>query len=161
MICLIPARAGSKRLPHKNTLPFCGLPLYLWSVATAKRLGLAPVVSTDDETILRECPYAVRRPALFCQDDSSTQSFVEPLLVEYRAICLLQPTSPTRPDSLVLYMLGRRDACRSVTNGSPNGQCYIYRAGQAMGDVETEQGHDIDTLEQFNAAERDMLRRFQ
>ena len=75
-------------------------------------------------------------------------------------VCLLQPTSPTRSDALVLRLLAHGGQVRSVTDGQPNGQCYVYRRG-ATGwvDMETERGHDIDTLEDFEWAERDFSRR--
>ncbi len=77
-------------------------------------------------------------------------------------VCLLQPTSPTRSDSLVRSMVARGDACRSVTNGAPNGQCWVFRKGMQMVDVETpEQGWDIDVESDFIAAEKHMLGKFQ
>jgi pseudaminic acid cytidylyltransferase len=52
-IAIIPARGGSKRIPRKNILPFCGKPMLAWSIAAARRSGLFEqvVVSTDDEAI--------------------------------------------------------------------------------------------------------------
>lgn len=50
---------------------------------------------------------------------------------------------------------------RTVTGGTPNGQVYVYRRGATTWlDIETEKGFDVDTKEDFDAAERDMLRRF-
>lgn len=168
MIFLIPARAGSKRLPGKNKKIFCGLPLFMWSLATARRLaretdGYAIYVSTDDPDVLKGCPEAKPRDSAYAQDESTTQELVDLYLEAYDkhlSLVLLQPTSPTRPDSLVRMMIARGDACRSVTNGKPNGQCYVYRRGMEMVDVETEQGHDIDVLEQFNEAEKAMMEKF-
>ena len=164
MLFLIPARAGSKRLPGKNKRLFCGLPLWMWSWATAERVmskGDHIMVSTDDGGISDE--YApLFRPDNLCKDDTPMSAVIDHYFetTAQKSICLLQPTSPTRPDSLVRMMIARGDGCRSVTNGKPNGQCYVYRRGMEMVDVETEQGHDIDTLEQFQDAEQDMLRRF-
>lgn len=171
MLFLIPARAGSKRLPGKNKRLFCGLPLWEWSFATAmrcKQAGNEVMVSTDDRNILNMAkelgPYAQFRPAHLCRDDSTTQALIDwtfAIRLPEVAICLLQPTSPTRPDSLVRQLIAHGGQVRSVTDGKPNGQCYVYRKGhEGWIDVETEKGHDIDTLADFEAAEQDMLRRF-
>ena len=165
MLFLIPARAGSKRLPGKNTRLFCGLPLWLWSLATAQRIagnGDYIRVSTDDLDILRSGhPHVFVRHTDLCQDRTSSLEVVAAYL-ECHDVCLLQPTSPTRTDSLVRKLIAHGGQVRSVTSGKPNGQCYIYRRGQTeWTDIETEQGHDIDTLDQFNEAEAIMLGRFQ
>ncbi len=163
MIFLIPARAGSKRLPGKNKRLFCGLPLWLWSAATAGRLagpGDVVEVSSDDPDIYRAFGNRARAGYL-ARDDSPTQALVDTYLEE-DDVCLLQPTSPTRPDSLVRLLIDHGGQARSTTGGTPNGQCYVYRRGkEGWTDIETERGVDIDTLEQFEAAEQDMLRRFQ
>jgi CMP-N-acetylneuraminic acid synthetase len=168
MLFLIPARAGSKRLPGKNKRLFCGAPLYRWSVMTALRIGgekAAIMVSTDDQEILARDINAFERPARLCSDDSPTADLVSYVLswwANHDSIVLLQPTSPTRPDSLVRKLIAHGGQVRSVTNGVPNGQCYVYRKGvTGWTDIETEKGHDIDVETDFIAAEQDMLRRFQ
>ncbi len=165
ILFLVPARAGSKRLPGKNHRAFCGLPLYLWSIATAERVnggeGLV-YVATDDRNILNH-PASLKRPPLTATDDAPTQALIDWAMdfLSVDTVCLLQPTSPTRSDSLVRSMIARGDACRSVTNGLPNGQCWVFRKGvTGWTDIETEKGHDIDTLADFEAAEADMMRRF-
>ncbi|MGN1280589.1 MAG: pseudaminic acid cytidylyltransferase [Succinivibrio sp.] len=52
-IAVIPARGGSKRIPHKNIKDFNGKPLISYSINTALLSGLFDevVVSTDDEEI--------------------------------------------------------------------------------------------------------------
>lgn len=167
MLFLIPARAGSKRLPGKNKRLFCGLQLWMWSYATAERLFClesdAIVLATDDLEIAMQAQVP-RRPREISQDDTPTQAVVDwafSLNPKQDSAVLLQPTSPTRPDSLVRQLIAHGGQARSVTNGVPNGQCYVYRKGhEGWIDIETEKGHDIDTLEDFEAAERDMMRRF-
>jgi len=169
---LIPARAGSKRLKRKNRLPFCGLPLWMWSYATAMRVKSPAdqvVVSTDDEDILRVAsvlgPHGFRRPAHLCSDESPTQDLIdwtfEWATVE-DSICLLQATSPTRSDALVRGLLRHGGSVCSATNGVADGMCYIYKRGvPVMGLVEScYSAIDIDTLEDFQGAERSMMEKF-
>jgi CMP-N-acetylneuraminic acid synthetase len=52
-IAIIPARGGSKRIPHKNTMDFMGRPLIAWTIEAAQESGVCDriVVSTDDAEI--------------------------------------------------------------------------------------------------------------
>lgn len=52
-VCVIPARGGSKRIPHKNIKHFCGQPMIAWSINAARVSGAFDriVVSTDDDQI--------------------------------------------------------------------------------------------------------------
>lgn len=49
ILCLIPARSGSKSLPHKNIKFFNGKPLLAWSIIQAKqsKYNMRIIVSTD------------------------------------------------------------------------------------------------------------------
>lgn len=53
VVAIIPARGGSKRLPKKNIVPFCGKPMITWTIEAALECGLFDdvVVSTDSEEI--------------------------------------------------------------------------------------------------------------
>lgn len=55
IVAIIPARGGSKRIPHKNIVDFCGKPLIAWTIEAAQKTGIfdAIVVSTDDEEIAK------------------------------------------------------------------------------------------------------------
>lgn len=55
IVAIIPARGGSKRIPHKNIVDFCGKPLIAWTIEAAHKTGIfdAIVVSTDDEEIAK------------------------------------------------------------------------------------------------------------
>ena len=57
ILVVIPARAGSKRIPRKNVRLLCGKPLILYSVENAWRLSKEydtdVVVSTDDDELSR------------------------------------------------------------------------------------------------------------
>lgn len=55
-IAIIPARGGSKRIPRKNVVDFCGKPLMAWTIEAALQSGRfgQVVVSTDDPDIAQE-----------------------------------------------------------------------------------------------------------
>ncbi len=55
IIAVIPARGGSKRVPGKNIMDFCGKPMIAWTIEAAKTSGLFDkiIVSTDDEEIAK------------------------------------------------------------------------------------------------------------
>jgi CMP-N,N'-diacetyllegionaminic acid synthase len=110
MLAIIPARAGSKRLPGKNLKRLAGLPLIGWSILAAKRSESFDevVVSTDDPAIASESirlGASVRRlrPAHLATDTAATVDVVlheiaaaEQDLGPVHGIVLLQPTSPFR-----------------------------------------------------------------
>ena len=50
---IIPARGGSKRIPHKNIREFAGKPMIAWSIEAAQASHCFDriIVSTDDEEI--------------------------------------------------------------------------------------------------------------
>lgn len=52
-LAVIPARGGSKRIPHKNIKLFCGKPIIAWSIEAAHLSGCFDyiIVSTDDAEI--------------------------------------------------------------------------------------------------------------
>lgn len=52
-VCVIPARAGSKRVPRKNIRPFLGLPMLHRAIRCAQRSGAFTeiVVSTEDPEV--------------------------------------------------------------------------------------------------------------
>ncbi len=53
VIAVIPARGGSKRIPHKNIIDFMGLPMMAWTIKAALESGIFKriIVSTDDKKI--------------------------------------------------------------------------------------------------------------
>lgn len=165
MLWLVPCRGGSKRLPGKNVRMFCGLPLWMWSIATACRIASDEdiIIASSDIPSILETPWGMQRSADLCRDDTPTMAVIDDVWSKFPAhdaLTLLQPTSPTRRDGLVREMATRGDACRSTTNGTENGQCWVFRKGMEMVNVETFPGDDIDTEEDFLAAERKMMERF-
>lgn len=179
MIFLIPARAGSKRLPGKNKRLFCGLPLWMWSLATARRVaedGDLVIVSTDDEEIqaqARALNVAIhyRSPALSC-DTAKTIDVVYDVMDSYDhsdTVCVLQPTSPDRLDESVHAAISASHrtgkSVRGCLSGHPTGAVYVYRrdclpdAEWSNAEMAYAPASDIDTESDFLAAERLMAER--
>lgn len=76
-LCVIPARGGSKRIPRKNILAFCGLPIIAYSIKTAIASNCFDkiIVSTDDPEISAVAnEYGAETP--FVRPDSLSGDFV-------------------------------------------------------------------------------------
>ena len=109
-LALIPARAGSKRVPDKNIRPLAGHPTIAYTIAAALQSGIfsAVVVSTDSEKyadIARyygaEVPFL--RPTEIAGDKSADIEWIEYTLNRlrdagrtYDCFSILRPTSPFR-----------------------------------------------------------------
>lgn len=107
---IIPARGGSKGIPHKNIASLAGRPLIGYSIDVARRLADDDhiILSTDDEAIAAvagQCglPVSYRRPASLATDTAGSREVILDAMewadrrgVCYDAVVLLQPTSPLR-----------------------------------------------------------------
>jgi len=110
MVALIPARAGSKRIPGKNTKLLAGRALLEWSVQAAKDSGVfsGVVVSSEDDTTLKIAEAAGATPLLRSSDDATDDSpdvrWVRDALTEWpaNAFAILRPTSPFRTAATIL-----------------------------------------------------------
>lgn len=140
VLAIIPARAGSKRLPGKNLMPFAGQPLIARTIEVSrscKSIGRT-VVSTDSPDIAaasREAGADVPglRPAELATDGADTMSVVRDVLGRCAAetVVLLQPTSPLRAlediqGSLDLHLETGRPVV-SVCATKP----FVYRLSEA------------------------------
>lgn len=110
VLAVIPARAGSKRLPEKNLAELAGRPLIAWTICAALEAGFIQtvMVSTDSDRIAEasrrhgaEVPFL--RPAELADDTASSVDVVLHALDAYQQrgqtfdyVLLLQPTSPLR-----------------------------------------------------------------
>ena len=110
ILCIIPARGGSKGLPDKNILQLCGKPLIGWTIEQARKCKLINeiFVTTDSIRIAKivedfgiKIPFL--RPPELASDTSSSVDVVIHVLDYYRSrnmifdyIVLLEPTSPLR-----------------------------------------------------------------
>lgn len=112
---IIPARAGSKRLPGKNTRPLAGKPLVAWTIeaALAARSLSHLVVSSDDQHVLKtagdyDAALPLARPVELAADDSPAIDYVRHCLQtlehgerRFDIVVILQPTSPfTQADDI-------------------------------------------------------------
>lgn len=108
---VIPARGGSKGIPHKNIRPLAGMPLIVYSINVA--LALAPsrahvIISTDSEAIAAvaraagaDVPWL--RPEELATDTAGSREVILHAMdqadaagIKYDCVVLLQPTSPLR-----------------------------------------------------------------
>lgn len=111
VLALIPARGGSKSIPHKNIRLLAGYPLIAYSIAAALSAELVTrvIVSTDDAEIAdvareygAEIPFL--RPAEYSQDDTPDLPVFQHALAwladneDYHPeiVVQLRPTSPFR-----------------------------------------------------------------
>jgi CMP-N,N'-diacetyllegionaminic acid synthase len=118
MICLIPARKGSKRIPGKNTKLLAGYPLITYTIAAAIDSGVFDriVVCSDDPEALREA----RRLGVGCfhrprvGDYQPDIEWVREVLKHERqrpwSFCILRPTSPFRTAETILRAKWRFDS---------------------------------------------------
>ncbi|MES9903463.1 MAG: acylneuraminate cytidylyltransferase family protein [Sedimenticola sp.] len=106
---IIPARAGSRGIPHKNTTLLAGKPLIAYTLEAAQNCPAIDylVVTTDCERVSEIAKnYAVdiiNRPATLATATATSDDVVQHVLQTvaaegrtYDAFVLLQPTSPLR-----------------------------------------------------------------
>jgi len=107
-LAIIPARGGSKRIPHKNIKEFLGRPIIAYSIEAALKSGLFDevMVSTDDERIAEiakqygaSVPFM--RSAETANDYATTRDVLNEVVSEYQkrgqefdAICCIYATAP-------------------------------------------------------------------
>jgi N-acylneuraminate cytidylyltransferase len=151
-VALIPARAGSKRIPDKNIAPLAGHPLIAYTICAARAAGVfeAVIVSTDSEryaAIARHYGAEVPelRPAAIAGDTSPDIEWVRHALTRlaesgrtFDAFSLLRPTSPCRKPETIrrafAQFAGERgvDSLRAVEKCEQHpGKMWIVR-GQRM-----------------------------
>lgn len=109
-LVIIPARGGSKGIPHKNIKLLYGKPLIYYSIDVARRFVPDDniCVTTDDDEIIRivedyglKVPF--KRPAELATDTASSNdvlvhalNYFEKKGRTFDVVILLQPTSPFR-----------------------------------------------------------------
>jgi CMP-N,N'-diacetyllegionaminic acid synthase len=113
---IIPARGGSKGIPHKNIIKIAGYPLIAYSIAAAKLSTMINriIVSTDSEEIANigkkygaEVPFL--RPSKFATDKSPDIEFIQHALSWFAdnehtvpdLLVHLRPTTPLRDPDVI------------------------------------------------------------
>lgn len=109
VVCIIPARGGSKGIPGKNIKKINGKPLVCWSIQQAldsQLVNLGVYVSSDSQDILRIAEQAgahpIIRPAELSGDTASSESALIHTLNTIQQqhqvdlVVFLQCTSPIR-----------------------------------------------------------------
>ena len=111
ILCIIPARSGSKGIKNKNIMDFNGKPLLAWSIKQAQKCNykMKIVVSTDSQEYAdiaikygAEVPFL--RPSDISDDLSTDYEFINHCMNWLKTnenytcdiILQLRPTSPTR-----------------------------------------------------------------
>lgn len=142
-LVVIPARGGSKGIPHKNIKLLCGKPLIYYSIDVARQFTSDEniCVTTDDAEIISvveqhglKVPFV--RPAELATDTCGSNEVIQHAYqffadkgILYDAIVLLQPTSPFRKveflkEAVALY----DDSIDMVTSVRP-AACNPYYDG--------------------------------
>ena len=106
ILCIIPARGGSKGIPKKNIIPFANKSLIGHSIVQAlnSKYITDVVVSSDCDEILNVSKAygakTIKRPENISTDTSTSESAllhtIESIDVDYDFIVFLQATSPLR-----------------------------------------------------------------
>jgi CMP-N,N'-diacetyllegionaminic acid synthase len=141
VVCVIPARGGSKGLPRKNIKPFNGKPLIAYSILRAKESKYIDrvVVSTEDMEIAHisksygaEVPFM--RPDYLASDHAATIDVLIHAIdwmemeekLKYHILVLLHVTAPLRnvadiDNSIEMLIESKADNVFSVTecHGNP------------------------------------------
>ena len=152
ILFLVPARAGSRRVPGKNLRPLAGIPLVGWAVRAARLAGLGieggPHVvccSTDSPEIAAAALQwgadgVIERPAELATDGATSLdvalhalSTLEAGGARFRALVLVQPTSPLTDPADLRAAVARFDAgAASVVSVTPSHPAAWHMASDGV-----------------------------
>jgi CMP-N,N'-diacetyllegionaminic acid synthase len=145
-VAIIGARGGSKGIPRKNLLDFCGKPLLAWSIEQAKNArGIDSVwVTSDNEEILALATASganpILRPEAISGDSATSESAwlhamdeIEKRGIAIRRVVALQATSPLREAADLERGLGDFDSqgCDSLFSAGAIGDFYLWTRSTA------------------------------
>lgn len=154
IITIIPARGGSKGIPKKNLVDFCGKPLLAYSIEaslSSDRISKTYVSSDDDEILQfsKSCGATpIKRPKNISGDKATSESALKHVLstLDYRpdAVCFLQATSPLRSstdieNAVKAYIDGSLD---SLFSASPIEDLFVWHV--EPGGVLKSLNHDFE-----------------
>jgi N-acylneuraminate cytidylyltransferase len=134
---IIPARGGSKGIPHKNIKSFRGKPLIAWTIEECLKTKLGNVyVSTDSKEIydvaLEYGAFGVERPHAISGDNSSSEDALIDVLGKLpkqpEDVFFMQCTSPwiTAKDIKRAY-IEHNDSCGYATIFAKQNHSYVHK----------------------------------
>ncbi len=165
---IIPARGGSKGIPHKNIKPLAGRPLIAYTIDAARQAGAGDgrlLLSTDDPAIAGcarslGLPVPYMRPAALATDTAGSREVMLDVMdwatahgIGYDCVVLLQPTSPFRTaaditGALDLYGQTPCDMVVSVTDAASNPYYNCFETDPATGFLHVSKGDGLYTRRQ-------------
>ena len=148
-IAIITARGGSKRIPKKNIISFCGKPIIAYSIKAAIGSGLFDevMVSTDSEEIAEVAKqYGAKVPFLRSKktsdDYSTTVDVIKEVLCEYKKqgisfdlFACIYPTAPFLTDDILrdamkkMESLGAESLVPVTQFSFPPQRAFVIREG--------------------------------
>ena len=142
-LVVIPARGGSKGIPHKNIKPLGGKPLIYYSIDVARQFTSDEniCVTTDDAEIISvveqhglKVPFV--RPAELATDTCGSNEVIQHAYqfftdkeINYDAIVLLQPTSPFRKVEFIKEAVALYDESIDMVTSVRPAACNPYYDG--------------------------------
>ncbi|MGQ4568863.1 acylneuraminate cytidylyltransferase family protein [Dermabacteraceae bacterium P9123] len=143
ILCVIPARGGSKGIPRKNLLPVGGKPLIAWTIeqalAAKPESDVLVCVSTEDDEIAQVAAahgaHVIRRPDELAQDATATEPVIlhamdvaESEGYELEGVMLLQATSPVRLPGTIDRAVAqfRESGCDSLVGVIPESPFFWH-----------------------------------
>lgn len=152
VVCIIPARGGSKAIPRKNLIDFCGKPLLVWSIeqALGSRYIKSVFVSSDSDDILsiarKAGAGAILRPKKIAGDRALSEDALLHALGKIERcqhkktaiVVFLQATSPLRTSedidcAIRMFISKKADSLFSAARLEDF--CIWQRNGQEWGSV--------------------------
>ena len=142
-LVIIPARGGSKGIPHKNIKPLNGKPLICYSIDVARQFTSDEniCVTTDDDEIIKvvedyglKVPF--KRPDELATDHCGSNEVIQHAYqfytnkgIHYDAILLLQPTSPFRKEEFLKEAAALYDDTIDMVTSVKLSSCNPYYDG--------------------------------
>lgn len=142
-LVVIPARGGSKGIPHKNIKPLGGKPLIYYSIDVARQFTSDEniCVTTDDDEIISvveqhglKVPFV--RPAELATDTCGSSEVIQHAYqffadkgIHYDSIVLLQPTSPFRKVEFIKEAVALYDDSVDMVTSVRPAACNPYYDG--------------------------------
>lgn len=141
-LCVIPARAASKRIPNKNIRDFNGSPIieYPLNQAIKSKMFDKIMITTDDKQIMRDYgEFAYARSPMSATDKATLTEALLDLgadhLSQYDYVCLLLPTAVfiTKDDIIKSYEIAkhRQATVTLMKYGHPIERAFVLNGSNA------------------------------